>query len=369
MRVLLLTAALASTALSGLLAQASGREGQSGADLYKGACIACHGPDGRGMPRASSASTLRSRISPTAASPRPSPMPTGWPSCTMAGRRARSTAGCRRSASALTEDELERTLDYIRSFCTNPSWPRGDLNLPRALVTEKAFPENEAVLTTDGRHGRVGSFGNELLYEQRLGARSQYEVVVPLAANRKASGAWQRGLGDVAFAVKHVLFHSLDRGNIFSVGGEVVLPTGKESARARQGRHDLRAVRRLRPDPAARRIPPGSGRVGTADERDARRPTRRSGARRSARASPQGRFGRSWSPMVELLAARELETARPVALGPGAADAGHAQPAAAHHDQRGRADSRSTSADGRSTQVITYFLWDWFDGGLLDGWR
>jgi hypothetical protein len=24
---------------------------------------------------------------------------------------------------------------------------------------------------------------------------------------------------------------------------------------------------------------------------------------------------------------------------------------------------------GRSTQVITYFLWDWFDGGLLDGWR
>ncbi len=23
---------------------------------------------------------------------------------------------------------------------------------------------------------------------------------------------------------------------------------------------------------------------------------------------------------------------------------------------------------GRSTQVITYFLWDWFDGGLRDGW-
>ncbi len=23
---------------------------------------------------------------------------------------------------------------------------------------------------------------------------------------------------------------------------------------------------------------------------------------------------------------------------------------------------------GRSTQVIAYFLWDWFDGGLLDGW-
>ena len=24
---------------------------------------------------------------------------------------------------------------------------------------------------------------------------------------------------------------------------------------------------------------------------------------------------------------------------------------------------------GRTTQVLTDFLWDWFDGGLLDGWR
>jgi hypothetical protein len=23
---------------------------------------------------------------------------------------------------------------------------------------------------------------------------------------------------------------------------------------------------------------------------------------------------------------------------------------------------------GRRTQVIGYFLWDWFDGGLRDGW-
>jgi hypothetical protein len=23
----------------------------------------------------------------------------------------------------------------------------------------------------------------------------------------------------------------------------------------------------------------------------------------------------------------------------------------------------------RDVQVLTYFLWDWFDGGLFDGWR
>ena len=24
---------------------------------------------------------------------------------------------------------------------------------------------------------------------------------------------------------------------------------------------------------------------------------------------------------------------------------------------------------GRHAEVLTYFLWDWFDGGLFDGWR
>jgi hypothetical protein len=27
-----------------------------------------------------------------------------------------------------------------------------------------------------------------------------------------------------------------------------------------------------------------------------------------------------------------------------------------------------TSRDVRHAQLITYFLWDWFDGGLRDGW-
>jgi hypothetical protein len=82
----------------------------------------------------------------------------------------------------------------------------------------------------------------------------------------------------------------------------------------------------------------------------------------------QGRFGRSWSPMVEVLGARDLE-----------ADA------STHWDvvpQMQVSLSRRqhilinagvripvNDRDGRSTQVLTYFLWDWFDGGLLEGWR
>ena len=25
--------------------------------------------------------------------------------------------------------------------------------------------------------------------------------------------------------------------------------------------------------------------------------------------------------------------------------------------------------EGRPTRILTYLLWDWFDGGLFEGWR
>jgi hypothetical protein len=27
-----------------------------------------------------------------------------------------------------------------------------------------------------------------------------------------------------------------------------------------------------------------------------------------------------------------------------------------------------TDVDARQTEIMVYLLWDWFDGGLLDGW-
>jgi hypothetical protein len=55
-----------------------------------------------------------------------------------------------------------------------------------------------------------------------------FEVKVPIDFVEQDGGGWQRGLGDVAFAVKHALYHDLGSGSIFSVAGEVVFPTGKE---------------------------------------------------------------------------------------------------------------------------------------------
>ena len=53
----------------------------------------------------------------------------------------------------LTDEEIARVIEHIRGFCTERGWPHGDLNMPRALVTEKAYPENEAVVTTTFARG------------------------------------------------------------------------------------------------------------------------------------------------------------------------------------------------------------------------
>ena len=45
----------------------------------------------------------------------------------------------------LTPDQIGKVIEHLRSLCTEEAWPRGNLNLPRPLITEKAFPENETV--------------------------------------------------------------------------------------------------------------------------------------------------------------------------------------------------------------------------------
>src|SRR6185503_19562075 len=62
------------------------------------------------------------------------------------------------------------------------------------------------------------------------GARAQWEMSVPIEMQKTPPGGWARGLGDVAVAIKHAVYHDVDRGSIVSLGGELLLPTGKESA-------------------------------------------------------------------------------------------------------------------------------------------
>jgi hypothetical protein len=268
---------------------------------------------------------------------------------------------------ALGREDLLRVIGHIRTLCTDTAWPRGELNLPRALVTEKAFPENEAVLTTSIDTGSPGAVGNEFLYEQRLGSRTQFEIVVPLDLLEGSPGDWRGGLGDVAVALKRVLFHSLPRGAILSAAGEIVFPTGKEDNGLGTG------VTIFEPFLAYGQILPRDNFLQLQGGFELSSNTSLAGHEAFwrgvvGRTFIEGEFGRAWSPMIEFLGSRELEDDEP-----------------AHWDlvpQLQVSLSRRqhillnvgvrfpiNDRNGRSTTVITYLLWDWFDGGFLSGWR
>ena len=292
------------------------------------------------------ASTRRCLTSPTAASRRRSPMPTGWRSSTSGGPIRAFDRRMPAFGDALTERQIQQTIDYIRGLCRIDPWPRGELNLPRALLTEKAFPENEAVLSTTILGGDSAAVENELLYEQRLGPRSQFEVAVPVALqtgrHRKlAARPWGRSLRLQARPVSlAALRHDRQRRNRgCSSHGQ-----GEPGPR---NRHDgVRAVRRHRPGASIRRVRAVSGR-----RRDPLESRARQIASLLAHGDRQelhaGRFGRSWSPMIEIVGAQGPRRRRARAVGCRPADAGDAQPAATHHDQCRRTHSAHRSARPR----------------------
>ena len=205
------------------------------------------------------------------------------------------------------------------------------------------------------------------MYEQRLGARTQYELVVPLLVQEGETGAWNHGLGDVAFAIKQVLTHSFERGYILSAAGELILPTGKESVGPGSG------VTMFEPFVAIGQLLPAHGFVQAQAGLELPFDPDCAGREAFWRATigktfTRGRFGRSWSPMVEWLAARDLDQGATVqwdVVPQMQVTLNRRQHIMISVGMRIPVNNRT----GRSTQVIAYFLWDWFDGGLLDGWR
>lgn len=338
---------------------------RSGEELYKAACAACHGFDGAGMPPTAIGFDVPDFTDCSFSSVEPD---ADWLAIVHDGGPVRGFD--RRMPAfgeALTDAEIFRTIDHIHTFCGSTDWPRGELNLPRALVTEKAFPENETVVTTRVGGGSSGVVINELLYERRFGVRNQFEVAVPFTVRESQAGQWSRGLGDVAVAVKRALFHSFRTGTIVSVAGELVLPTGKESLGMGSG------VTVFEPFVTFGQILPRNffvhAQAGAELAADRDKAEHEAFWRVAVGTTiEQGRFGRAWSPMIEVLQARELEAGIPAEW-----DVVPQMQVTLNKRQHlminaGVRIPVTGRDEGRRAQFISYFLWDWFDGSLSDGW-
>jgi hypothetical protein len=129
---------------------------------------------------------------------------------------------------ALDDDEIRAVIEYVRGFCNDPRYPIGDLNFPRPLFVEKAFPEDEGVLAFDYQSapdGRTASW--EAALEKRIAARGQIEVSVPAVYVAPKQGSSTSGVGDLGLSYKHVLLADPGWNSIVSGRIAVTLPTGK----------------------------------------------------------------------------------------------------------------------------------------------
>ena len=337
----------------------------TGEEIYRAACITCHGPDGTGSPRTvvgfhtdlpdftdCAFGTAEADID--------------WHAVVKNGGRIR---GLSRSmpafGDALTDAQIESVIGYVRHFCPDAAWPRGDLNFPRALFTEKAFPENEVVYTNVVTRGDDAGVGHEIVYERRFGSRDQMEAVVPLDSIKLENG-WQFGLGDIALAYRRTFVANNRTGTIVAAGGEVAFPTGDSTRALGNGYYVFEPFAMFgQALPRNAFLQMHGGLEVPSNSTLAAKEAYLRTALGVTLMADRG-YGRSWSPQVELLFARpvggeaswdvvpqlqvSLSKLQHVVIAGGVRI-----PVNAHGD--------------RSPAIVTYLLWDWFDGPFTSFWK
>ncbi|MBN1308658.1 MAG: cytochrome c [Chitinispirillaceae bacterium] len=348
---------------------------KTGKDIYFASCVACHGTRGQGA-------------DPTMLGFDPSPpdftdckftsreMSNDWVGIATGGGPMKGFSAMMPAfGKALSRDQIEKVVAFIKDFCPEKKWPPGEFNLPKALNTGKAFPEDEAAWSVSGGLENPVSVKGKFVIAKRIAARHQIEAVIPLEVHRIEHDAadlytdrrWEISSGDIAAAWKSVLWFSRSAGNIVSVTCDVFFPTGnRENGIASE-------IFIVEPAVAIGQIIPRLGFIQLQGGAELSTDT----ATKShvvfwrgafGRTFRKGGFGRAFSPMVEVLGEKEvsgntsvnwsvvpefqiaLSKRQHIRLG-----AGLAIPV--------------NELDMRPLNIMAYLVWDWYDGGFTEGWK
>jgi mono/diheme cytochrome c family protein len=344
---------------------------KNGQKIYNGGCIACHGSEGKGAPMASTVfkrpDTFPEFTDCAATTPEPN---SAWKAVIIHGGPSRGFSQIMPAfGDLLTDAEINDVIAYMRSLCKNVHhFPLGELNLPKALVTEKAFPENEILITTAASASGAPSWTTDIIDERTIiDARTQLETDVPVNYADQAHN-WTAGFGDITLALKREMFSSLRTGSILSLQGGFLLPTGDSRRGFGAG------TTQFEPFAAFDQLFKENTFVQT--QLGADLPVDTTVAPRSmywrvavGQAMAQDHMlGRLFSPMVEFLAVHDFA--------PGAKTTWDVLPemqitiSRRQHVRIGFGVREPlTNTAGRTPHVQFYLLWDRADGKLWQGWR
>jgi len=335
--------------------------------IFKNNCATCHGPDGKGSPK--SVIGFDAPLPDFTDCPTNTVEPFGdWNSVVHRGGPIRGLDHHMPAfGDALSDTQIESVVKYLWTLCDDPTWPRGDLNFPRAFFTEKAFPESEVVWTTGFTARGAKAVGNQVVYEHRIKQRSQYEVTIPIDFQQSApSAGWVKGLGDVELALRRSFWASVDHAAIFAAGGAVTVPTGKEDRGLGSGVTVWEPFAMFAKGIGANGFVQVHGGIEVpADTTRRPRETFLRGVYGYTYAVDHG-FGRSWTPMAEVVTARESGGELEVDVVP---QMQVSLSKLQHILLSVGVSVPATERAGRHPQFLTYFLWDWFDGGLFQYWH
>ena len=347
-------------------ASTKGMKLDTGEEIFKAACIGCHGPDGTGQPQ-----TILGFEPPPAfpdftdCNGSTREKTSDWSAIIHDGGPARGFSDIMPSwKEALTTEQINKVVGFLRSRCEESGWPLGELNLPRTLFTEKAFPEDEWVLTTTVNTSGPGEVSSALIYEKRFGRRNQLEFAAPFTFLQ--NDGWEGGIGDLVMGYKRVLL-SMGTSTILSAQGEVSIPTGNKTKGFGSGVTTFETFAALGQNlPRSTFLQVQTGfELPTDTEQISNAYFFRAAAGKIL--TPNGPAGRAWTPMVEFLADRELES--------GATTDWDIVPEVQvtlskrqHLRLNVGVRTPMNNRPGRPTQLGFYLLWDFFDGGLREGW-
>ncbi len=339
-----------------------------GKKIYNSGCVTCHGSDGKGTPAAlvgfEPPSTFPdfTRCDQTTAE-----TDVAYKAVIVHGGPNRGFSQIMPSFNqALTQNDIDQVIHYLRTFCRNVHWPRGELNLPRALATEKAFPEDEVVVSSAINARGAPGVESHIIHEQRFGLNNQIEVDMPINFQDQ-NHVWFGGVGDLTLGIKRVMFSNLKSGSILALQGSILAPIGNRARGFGAGTTTFESFASFD------QLFKTNTFIQTQFGADLPRHTN---------IAPQSLFfnaalgqtfmadhglGRMWTPMMEFLAARDLVDRATTDW-----DVLPQMQVTISRRQHIRADLGvrvpATHTAGRPVQLMLYVLWDWQDGKVTEGW-